>query len=130
MTNLGHTVEFAPWSTVIADDRVALLDVRFDAVERQLEALLEGEAGRILVRFVEVGGFRVLDETGLTQLWAASEAAPRPGHTTFRVRGHRWTAESEITFHLGTSNGWSYMIATDDDCLEVLTRVEPVVEHV
>ncbi|RYE86900.1 MAG: hypothetical protein EOP19_05665 [Hyphomicrobiales bacterium] len=129
MNEPGSKVEFAPWPTVVANDDVELLELKYEAVERRLEAVLQRGGGRIVARFSDVEAFRVLDEGGLTQLWAASEDTPRPTHTTFRVRGHRWTAESEIIFHLGTSDGWSYVIATGDDCIEVLTRAEPLVEH-
>ena len=108
MSNPADTVEFAVWSTPIADETdVELLSLTFNAVERKLEAVLQGSDGWVLAFFTDVEAFRMLDEGGLMQLWAASAEQPRPNPTTFRVRGHRWTQESEIVFHLGTNDGWS-----------------------
>jgi hypothetical protein len=127
MTVEDRIVEFSAWQTDIAESEVAILALQFDALKRQLDVVLGQGDERFVARFAEVEAFRVLDEGGLTQLWAASAENARPGRTTFRVRGHKWTSESEIVFHLGTSEGWSYVIATGDDCIEVLTRTEPLI---
>ncbi len=127
MTVEDRIVEFSAWQTDIAESDVEIIALQFDAVKRQLDVVLQQEDQRLVARFADVEAFRVLDEGGLTQLWAASSDKARPGRTTFRVRGHKWTSESEIVFHLGTSEGWSYVIATGDDCIEVLTRSEPLI---
>lgn len=79
--------------------------------------------------FAHVSAFRVLDEDGLTELWHASAKTPRPAQTTFRVRGHKWQFESELSWLMGgTEDFYSFMIATDGDCLEVVSSKEPSIE--
>ena len=80
------------------------------------------------IQFYNVGGFRVLDEHGLQEIIASNEIETKwPTFPTFRVRHHGWTNESPISFHMGTTDGWSHMIMTGWDCVEVLTLDEPKV---
>lgn len=50
----------------------------------------------------------------------ADAQAPRPGRITFRVRNHGWTEESPLSFMHERVGGWSYVIATDGQCVEML----------
>jgi hypothetical protein len=50
----------------------------------------------------------------------------RPGQTTFKVRSHAWSLESPIPFL--RSNGWAFVIATEDDCVEIVAEDEPIIE--
>lgn len=77
--------------------------------------------------FDTVSAFRVLDEHGLTQLWEkTAELGGRPGQTTFKVRNHLWTEESLISF-LGAQDGWSFVIASDWDCVEIVALTPPTI---
>lgn len=79
-----------------------------------------------LVSFEAASAFRVLDEHGLQELWEkTSEFGGRPGASTFRVRNHSWTKESPITFL--ASEGWSYVVATDFDCIEIVSAEAPLI---
>ncbi|GGJ62991.1 hypothetical protein CDQ92_11710 [Sphingopyxis bauzanensis] len=71
--------------------------------------------------FPSVVAYRVLDEHSLTELWSLE----RPNHAMFRVKGHRWTQESPISFAFADDRSW--MIVTDWDCVEVLTTEPPVI---
>ncbi len=53
-------------------------------------------------------------------MWGADAQAPRRGRITFKVRNHGWTEESPLSFVHGRVGGWSYVIATDDQCVEML----------
>jgi hypothetical protein len=123
--SIADSHEFAPWPTAIAEVRVELRDLTYDAFKGELIASfdeIEGP-GKFRALFADVGAFRVLDEHGLLELW--DPAIRRPAFTTFRVRNHLWSKESEISFLYFTKDRWSYMIATVGDCLEVLTQTEP-----
>ncbi len=63
-----------------------------------LEAALLSREKRAVVRsgFQQVAAFRVLIERGPLQLWRASSTMPRPGRTTFKVRGHARQEESGL----------------------------------
>ena len=128
MTEPNSSIEFASWPTIIAHDHVEILSTAYDAIEGRLEVVMERDDQRIIATFIEVVAFRLLDEGGLTELWAAEDNQPRPAFATFRVRGHGWSRESPIPFIHGTDHGWSFVIATITDCVEVLTRSEPRVE--
>jgi hypothetical protein len=70
---------------------------------------------------------RLLDEGGLLEFWEKTkELGGRPGKTTFRVRNHAWTDESFVSF-LATNDGWSFVIASDNECLEVLSANPPTI---
>jgi len=80
------------------------------------------------IRFYNVGGFRVLDEHGLQEIIkSGQDETDWPTFPTFRVRHHGWSSESPASFHMGTNDGWAYMIMTGWDCVEVLTISEPKV---
>lgn len=145
-----NAIEFAPWPTEVENDDLTLVGVRYgghaaiDFVkddhtieltldyadsERGLEATFisrEKMAG-VVFHFDDVSAFRVLDEHGLIHLWNASKDTPRPASTTFKVKGHLWQTESELSWIMRDCE-FSYMIATDWDCLEVVTDCEPSVE--
>lgn len=79
------------------------------------------------VTFSSISAMRVLDEGGLAEFWQkTSEFGSRPGNTTFRVRNHAWTRESIFPF-LSTEDGWSFVIATLNECLEVVSASPPII---
>ena len=125
-------VQFAKWRTAVQDDALALRSVGYsDAriLTASFTALNRKED--VEFRFPDTWAFRVLDEGALLELWAASSEAPRPAQTTFRVRGHKWQDESFLAWIHGTSEPYfSYMIATDWDCLEVVCHGRPKVRWI
>lgn len=80
------------------------------------------------VTFDRISAVRLLDEGGLLEIWAKTEElGGRPGQTTFLVRNHAWTEESVLSF-LAT-DGWSFIIASDNECLEVVSANPPRIEE-
>lgn len=76
------------------------------------------------VTFDAISAVRLLDEGGLLEFWGkTAEFGSRPGRTTFRVRNHGWTKESPISFLC--SDGWSFVIASQNECLEVVSTDPP-----
>lgn len=144
-------IEFAPWSTVVEEDELWLVRLRYgdspgrvdfpsegfslelpesDSVQiGTLEAtfLSREKRGVVVFGFDNVIAFRVLDEHGLVDLWNASARSPRPARTTFRVKGHKWQEESFLSWFTAGCE-FSFMIATGWDCLEVVASTEPVIE--
>ena len=147
--------EFGEWRTPFSDSDVTILEVAYapkrpdpDDKPRYYrdQSLLRTPGDDDLVArvynsdtdcifravFSETIAFRLLDEHGLTQLWSKTEElGGRPAKSTFRVRNHLWTAESRISFIHGTDDGWSFVIASDLECLEVLSVRPPLItkEH-
>lgn len=145
-------VEFECWATPFADGDLTVLEVRTgggslsisDPTVGVVEIPSAGGPGdtNLLVRvfdwqsasvyrllFSSVAAFRMLDENSLLELWTATEKfGGRPGKSTFRVRGHAWTHESALAFIQGTRDGWSYVVATDWDCVEVVCPEPPDIE--
>lgn len=146
-----HGLEFAPWRTPVEDDDLFLMGLKYggsaphevtfpgegfslalDGTEGpnnyELEAtfLSREKRAAVFFGFNKVSAFRVLDEGALLDLWEASEAAPRPTSSTFLVRGHKWQDESFLAW--GLEGQYSYMVATDGECLEIVTVGQPVVE--
>ena len=150
--DLPASIEFAAWPTVVENDDLALGRLNFDVgsplisfpsgkslaltskgrtQQYVLEATFISVEKEQVIRFAsnEVIAFRVLDENGLLDLWHASETAPRPGRTTFRATGHKWTGESFLVFlEEGEKPRFSYFIATNDLCLELVCYSDPLVE--
>jgi hypothetical protein len=148
-------VEFAPWATIVENDELHLGRLSFDIGSplvtfpkkgitydlppaaqpqaRELEAFFISTDRETIVQFSfnEVIAFRVLDEGGLLELWEASASKPRPAQTTFRARGHAWADESLLVF-LGERNEarFSYFVATDDMCVEVVCLETPEVKEI
>jgi hypothetical protein len=122
-------VEFGEWTTPFADATVDILDVCAVPSEqghRELSARVHVCDAKTTYRLVfpAIAAFRLLDESGLLELWQkTAELGGRPGQTTFRVRNHGWSRESILSFQ--ASDGWSFVIATADECLEVVARSHP-----
>ncbi len=144
-------VEFQPWETSFKNGDITILEVRYGnggaciedknlGIRFKIPATSACDDAGLFVRlfhletrtvfrivFEDVSAFRVLDEHGLTELWqATSTQGGRPDKTTFKVRGHAWPKESPVSFV--TSNGWSFVIATDWTCVEVVCKEAPRIE--
>lgn len=154
---LAHTatgVEFSPWPTEVENDDLWLGRLSFDVGaplvtfmknqtsyslpssdqthDHTLQADFVSADKRSVIRFVfhRVIAFRVLDEKGLLELWDASDVNPRPASTTFRARGHKWSEESFLVFlSEGSELRFSYFVATDAHCLEVVCPEDPIVTN-
>ena len=123
-------VQFAEWATGVDNDNLSLVSLGLTQ-ERVLSAVFFSSEKNREVRFTffDARAFRVVDEGGLLELWAASKETPRPAESTFRVRGHAWQAESPLAWiHGSDQSGFSYIVATDWDCLEVIVQDPPTVE--
>jgi hypothetical protein len=125
---------FSSWPTPFENAKIELRRVTYRP--RSLSALDDDDLiisvgvrdANLVYRltFRVVTAFRVLDEGGLVQLWAKTEEmGGRPGRTTFRVRNHHWSKESIVSFL--PTDGWSYLIASDDECVEIVTRIPPTI---
>lgn len=122
-------VQFAEWRTIVQDVHLELRSVSYNA-DRSLVAVftLMLDDREVVFKFKDTNAFRVLDEGALLEIWATSKETPRPARTTFKVRGHMWQGESVLAWIHGTPEPyWSHMIATDDECLEVVCEDEPKV---
>ena len=123
--------EFGDWVTPFTDAEVDILDLAYAATGQSGSALVvrvQLRGGERIYRLVfqTITALRLLDEGGLIAVWQkTAELGGRPGRTTFRVRNHAWTQESVIPFL--ASDGWAYVIATDDDCLEVVSPSAPTI---
>jgi len=145
--NLGG-VQFASWDTPVANDDLTLVSLRYGLSPSRVEyrdfALALTDEGphpheleavflsrekltAVVFGFNDVRAFRVLDEAGLVELWSASAQTPRPSNSTFMVRGHGWQKESDLLWFHG-ENQYSFMVATNWQCLEVVTSTQPTIE--
>lgn len=147
-------VEFSPWPTEVENDDLWLGKLSFDvgaplvtiikdkttyslpssdpSHKRTLEADFVSIDKSAVIRliFQNVIAFRVLEENGLLELWGASDVNPRPASTTFRARGHKWSEESVLVFMAeGSELRFSYFVATDMHCLEVVCPEDPIVTN-
>lgn len=136
-------IEFEAWDSEISDDELHVMQVQYLRGELQFGARTGDNEWtsyrrpaatdlpsdlRILlfsvtkesvytVDFYGVSAFRVLDEHGLVEIWNAGQ---RPNSAMFRVGGHGWTKESELSF-LMAGQTYSWMIVTENDCVEVIS---------
>jgi hypothetical protein len=139
-------VEFAPWETIVENDELWLADLAHRGTsyigcqKRDLLLSLNQEphpevpelqarffsierSSLVCFSFSNVAAFRVQHERGYLELWEASVANDRPAMSTFRVRGHGWQNESFLNWW--DPSEFSYLIATNGDCLEVVTTTTP-----
>lgn len=143
--------EFREWNTPFANAHIEVIELAFSptlqchdddipryrdqsllrvATDKDLTARIYVYDSNTIYRvvFSTISAFRLLDEHGLIQFWTKTEElGGRPAKTTFQVRNHLWTEESTISFFLGTDEGWSFVIASDNDCLEVLSQQPPLI---
>ena len=78
------------------------------------------------LKFRNVGVFRLLDESGLLELWKENEVSLN----SLLIKGHAWSKESPLTFLMGYEEGWSHLVATQDDCVEIVSDEHPEIELV
>jgi hypothetical protein len=141
--------KFGEWVTPFTDARIEILEVVHspirpwpagDAPHYRTNSLLREHDDNDLVariyaydakaiyrvKFASISAMRLLDEGGLAELWEETEAfGGRPGQTTFRVRNHAWTSESVLSFI--ETGGWSFVIASANECLEVVSSVAAII---
>jgi hypothetical protein len=144
-------IEFAPWPTLVEDDELHLVSLRYGEAPKKVHFISEGfsleladsetdkvgtleatflsreKRAAVVFAFDNVSAFRVLDEHGLVDMWNASAKSQRPAQTTFKVKGHKWQEESFLSWFMPQCE-FSFMAATGWDCLEVVTATEPTVE--
>lgn len=118
---------FHAWETPFENSSIDLIGAKFSEDAALTFRVRVRETGSIYrVSFEHVSAFRVLDEHGLLEIWQKTdEMGGRPGSTTFRVRNHLWTRESPISFL--ASDGWSYIAASDDYCIEAVAEGMPTI---
>ena len=78
------------------------------------------------VTFDYIGAYRLLDEHGLMELWESGKV----NSNCFMVKDHAWSKESVLSFFQCTTDGWSYLIASGNECIEVLSLSEPKINFV
>jgi hypothetical protein len=123
--------EFGEWPTPFTDAAVEILDVTYGLQAQDARSLVARVRTRdpqtiYRIEFAAISAMRLVDEGGLVAFWQkTAELGGRPGRTTFRVRNHAWTLESVVSF-LAT-DGWSFVIASDDECLEVVSATAPTI---
>lgn len=118
--------EFGKWITPFENAGIELLEVNYSSVNSKLVIQLhvKDDGAVFLIEFENVDAFRVIDEGGLLNVWETTKTrGGRPAQTTFKVRNSLWTQESPVSFL--TSDGWSFIVATDWDCAEIVTNSEP-----
>ncbi|MBM2715501.1 hypothetical protein JQK88_30715 [Mesorhizobium caraganae] len=120
--------EFGAWTTPFEDEHVEILDVAYATKTGELVCRVESTDTGLIYRIcAETSAFRVIDEHGLGEFWAKTrDLGGRPGATTFKVKNGPWSTESPISF--ACSNGWSYVVATDSDCIEMIAAATPTVK--
>lgn len=124
-------IVFEAWDTPFANSHLVLESLVFDGGKKILEAIFCEPASdkRATFIFADCATFRVLDERGLTEIWHASSEKPRPAQTTFKVRGHAWQLESPLEWLWNCDEPYfSYMIATNNECLEAIAPKPPAVK--
>lgn len=123
--------EFGAWSTPFTDAAVEILQIAYGAQAQdgnELEVRIQDRDADTIYRLVfpTIAAVRLLDESGLLEFWQkTSDLGGRPGRTTFRVRNHAWTRESPLSFQ--PTDGWSFVIASDNECLEVVSVAAPAI---
>jgi len=118
---------FGSWSTPVDNAATDLLGAEFSgngALSFRVRVYETGATCRLI--FEDISAFRVLDEHGLLEIWQETRRQGCwPGDTTFRVRNHGWRKESSVS--LATTSGWSYVAASDDYFIEVVSAVAPTI---
>ena len=121
--------ELSRWETPFENAKLWVLGVTYEQRTLIVDVVVYWSDGEPLspeplysIRFDEVDAFRVFDERGLPGLPAQTSDT---GDSTFRVRNLPWSEESFLSFWQGTVDGWSFMIATEADCVEILARNPP-----
>lgn len=149
---MKETVELCDWETVISGKEACILSVGFSrdnefglGIERSHHYKIPNphfqnpHYTELLIRvfFLEteevykikcsnVGAFRVLDEHGLHEI--IKDLKKVTTVPTLKSRNHGWAKESPLSFFMGCDAGWSFLIMTGWDCVEVLTSSEPIIE--
>ncbi|RLQ87745.1 hypothetical protein D8780_05515 [Notoacmeibacter ruber] len=123
--------EFGEWTTPFTDAEVEILEVAYVVREQggsellvRIRDLYADTIYRLV--FSTISAVRLLDEGELLEFWEkTAELGGRPGRTTFRVRNHAWTRESMISFL--ASDGTSFVIASNNECVEVVSVTAPTI---
>ncbi len=123
---------FAQWETPFQNNRIIILECHWTTVDvgdpdKDLVArVIDHDTRKIYkLTFSKVSGMRLLDEGGLTEYWhETAKAGGRPGLSSFMVRNSQWVKDSFLMFL--KTDGWSYILATETNCLEVAGRAPKI----
>jgi len=77
------------------------------------------------VFFESISAFRMLDENGLLEIWEARDTQSIEFSNTYYIKDHQWSKESFISFYQSYQHEWSFLLATDFMCVEILSSDHP-----
>ena len=141
--------QISDWNTPFENDEVHILEIIYSHSEAEFQhkvfgvysfkpsvaqdysfvvRLLVPKSGEVYsVNFSYVRGYRMMDEVGYAYL-AQHAAKAEQRLTTAKVRQHPWAEESPGLFDVSIKDGWSYLILSGDECAEIVSPVEPVIQ--
>lgn len=122
------------WETPVVDEN-RLLMVSLTDVDRELILLLESSRGagrqRWRVRFRQYPAYRNIDEAYRTDLWLwLDESGQRVGYTFTVEESPPLASWGAVYLHAIEPKTRHFVIATEDDVVEVLSAEDPVWEAV
>ncbi|MFN4042522.1 MAG: hypothetical protein ACK4I0_12745 [Brevundimonas sp.] len=107
-----------------------LLDVRFGAdSDWNLIARYSNADEAISVVVESPTAFRVTDEGNLIWYWSMLSRQGGPWGFVYELEGSAWLAEYESSAASPRSEVKHYLVAGSDECLEVLSETQPVVQR-
>ncbi|MCI5046885.1 MAG: hypothetical protein MRY59_05245 [Aquisalinus sp.] len=141
--------QISDWNTPFENDEVHILEIIYSHSEAEFQhkdfgvysfkssvaqdysfvvRLLVPKSGEVYsINFSYVRGYRMMDEVGFAYL-ARHTAKREQSVATARVRQHPWTEESPGLFDTAIKDGWSYLILSGDECVEIVSPIEPVIQ--
>ena len=148
MSQQSVDIEFAPWETPFANGELTIMRVDYGhnniyvldnirklqiSYPKQIKPCIE-DALKIRIcnvsdfliydiHFEFIFAYRVADEMDFAELWdATNRLGKRPALATFMAKNSAWSRKTVSGFHL---KNWSYVIATGDDCIEIISQTTP-----
>ena len=145
-------IEFERHESILSDSELTVIDVRwgggefgiydaednvtyahkaddgFDECELYVDVFSHKFKSIYRIEFQYIYGYRLLDEGGLLDFWSSPNYDCAKLRPIARTRNSPWSKESIIPFIY--SKGISYLIITENECVEVITDQEPTIHFV
>jgi len=127
-------IQLEKWETIISHGDLTIQNLhwenKFEAIE--LKVQIKNIKTDIIYSVIceYISGFRILDEEGLSEVWTHPDySLEKMGHT-IKIKDNLWSKESPLSFFHASNDGWSYLITTDNECLEIISEKIPIIKNI
>jgi len=126
-------VKIKIWETPFKDGNIEIISTVWEEYadnELSIKIYHMKSKSIYLINFKYISAYRMLDEHGLLEIWGERDKQSLQIVNTYLVKGHIWSEESIISFLQAYQDGYSFLIATEGMCVEIIAPDIPLIQMI